>query len=342
MYLLKNKKDNNMVEILEDVFLENIDKIHHNQGQQAVFVMNNNEEILTQCINCVNPKCINIETKSIDCKLKYYPYDKSTNLCPMNAITKEDGSLPAIDYDLCINCGLCIKACPLGAIFFNDNGNIEISSSNGDLNTDLLADKTNLHENQINILSKIDHTGEIISTKNISKQLSILYSNIKSKVDLTDTNFSNKISDRVLNNIGVNSWISRKGDVYNRMDGVIKQFKQYGVLEIEFSEDSLGAIRTILDDISMLNHRYDVNSNLSLIIFLELPNNRQGFWQVSSDIYNVLGLKIKTVTLGYLFEHLWLLTDIDLTSDKLYLHEKCKYLYNKNQNESLGIYKPIK
>lgn len=36
--------------------------------------------------------------------------------CPAGAITQDKDGYPAIDKDLCIECGLCVKSCPMKAM----------------------------------------------------------------------------------------------------------------------------------------------------------------------------------------------------------------------------------
>lgn len=40
----------------------------------------------------------------------------SIQVCPVGAITQEGHSLPVIDEEKCIDCGKCVRFCPLGAI----------------------------------------------------------------------------------------------------------------------------------------------------------------------------------------------------------------------------------
>lgn len=42
-------------------------------------------------------------------------------VCPENAIEEIDGAI-IIDEDICIGCGLCRDACPIGAVHINESG----------------------------------------------------------------------------------------------------------------------------------------------------------------------------------------------------------------------------
>jgi ferredoxin len=40
--------------------------------------------------------------------------------CPMQAISQIDNGLPAIDPELCVECGICVEKCRMKAVFFEE------------------------------------------------------------------------------------------------------------------------------------------------------------------------------------------------------------------------------
>ena len=40
--------------------------------------------------------------------------------CPEDAIRKRDGGGVMVNYSKCIGCGLCVNACPIGAVMWDD------------------------------------------------------------------------------------------------------------------------------------------------------------------------------------------------------------------------------
>jgi Fe-S-cluster-containing hydrogenase component 2 len=40
----------------------------------------------------------------------------SVRVCPVNALSQQRYEAPAVDQDKCIECGKCVKFCPMGAL----------------------------------------------------------------------------------------------------------------------------------------------------------------------------------------------------------------------------------
>ena len=129
----------------------------------------------------------------------------------------------------------------------------------------------------------------------------------------------------------------------------------FGAVEIEFGRDTLDASRGILDDIAVLNTRYGIKkqNNRPLVICLQLPNIRQGYWQVIRDVKIVEGIKIETITIGALMYLLWNGCIFKPEDDQYYIdydnmdlrrilctQTKCKDI--SISKKKLGIMEPMK
>lgn len=57
------------------------------------------------CINCKNPKCMNV--------------------CPVEAISKNSNGLVLVDSNICIGCGECVKVCD--RMFFDNVASVAIN-----------------------------------------------------------------------------------------------------------------------------------------------------------------------------------------------------------------------
>ena len=40
----------------------------------------------------------------------------SLRVCPVGALTQVGNALPTVDEALCIDCGKCVRSCPMGAL----------------------------------------------------------------------------------------------------------------------------------------------------------------------------------------------------------------------------------
>ncbi len=58
------------------------------------------------CHQCAKPPCLEV--------------------CPVGAITKEDGGVVLVDEELCIGCGACVEACPFGEISLHPSKEVAI------------------------------------------------------------------------------------------------------------------------------------------------------------------------------------------------------------------------
>ena len=116
--------------------------------------------------------------------------------------------------------------------------------------------------------------------------------------------------------------MSRVGDVYTRMDAVYStnNFGSFGVIEVEFGKDTLDASRGVLDDIAVLNARYGIpkEKNDAVVVCLQLPNARQGYWQVIKDVLTVEKLPISTITVGALLILMWNMKSFNLKEHSYY------------------------
>lgn len=278
------------------------------------YIKNNPSELIfddditsctTGCLRCNNPKCMIFSETEIECTLlQNFPSDKDDGVCPVGAITKNtETGLPSIDKSTCIDCGVCIQRCPIGAIYYNgEEIVVNDSISTMQIKVPVTDNNIKVQNKQIKTLSLIEKQGTFI---NEGKKI---LEGIYKKLSKLPSNYHNNVVRSLLIGLGCNSAIRRIGDVYTRMDAVyVTQLGTFGVVEVEFGKDTLDASRGILDDIAVLNVRYGIQAinNNALVICLQLPNVRQGYWQVIKDIKTIIGLKINTITIGALMILLW-------------------------------------
>lgn len=271
--------------------------------------------------------------------------EKNLNVCPSNAIKSNYlTGFPEIDDSMCISCGLCVKRCPVGALYFSKELNIEITEFDEKYISE--SDETCTIK-QLEIIKKNFVKKELIPFDDRKKYVEFVYSKVYKKYNYTSPEFCNVLVKNLLTQLGYKVNLTRIGDVYNRMDGVISYDDESTIapLEIEFGEDSLSSIRSILDDIAMLNYKYNIYSKdmIPLIVFLQLPNKRQGFWQVVVDIDIVTGYNINSITLGVILLANIFNESLDLKSDSYHIKENNEEIqYIDKFDSKYAIFKPKK
>lgn len=274
-------------------------------GNECTWTMPDGSVHSSVCISCATQPCMKVDEKEqiID-SLIDFSADGNRLVCPVDAIewnTKSE--IPEIDVTVCIGCGLCAARCPVGALAV-DQGIAHLAKAEPSNDTTKLVpiNETTLalQESQLSNMPSIDFVFPILEDKAILE----VYANLNS---LSETQ-TNTFARATLNSLGAKAALSRQGDVHTRSDGIYSTIDNtFGPIEIEFGADSLDAVRAALDDIAVIRNRHDipVNEQEALVIVRFLPRERQGYWQVVSDISNILDLSIHTTTLGALLLLAW-------------------------------------
>ena len=329
MQIFKEKVNRQSVLILEEI--PTAFEIDHGTSATAHFKNEKKDHI--GCIGCLNPRCMYFFEDETECNCNgTFANDKSVNVCPVEAVTWDDLShTPIIDSKKCILCGICVSRCPVGALYFSSHESLMVDTTQSDIVeykklNDLIQIK---HAHQIEQLLKVQRFG--VSQKISDELFKIIYK----KLRYIKSNYHNIIGRNLLIALGCKCSMPRMGDVYTRMDAIYcSPSGSFGVVEIEFGKDTLDASRGILDDIAVLNSRYGVNkhNNKPIVICLQLPNIRQGYWQVVKDIKNVVGIKIGTITIGALMYLLWNGCKFEPENDRYYIDYD-----NRNLREILCV-----
>ncbi|MBT7557323.1 4Fe-4S binding protein [Candidatus Woesearchaeota archaeon] len=252
--------------------------------------LSNKMVIESACVQCSNASCMEIPINNdVFDSLKMSQTDL---LCPTNSIAYKDKEI-YIDSN-CIKCGLCISACPVGAIFFNENNDVEIRRA--DENFTLQNEKLTFDTQTIDVIHEQPSESE--------DAIRQIISNIQS---LTSKGpIMNKLVVKSFESIGFSTYITRSGDVNLRMDALSKEDDIYYPIEIEISAN-LDAPRDILDDVAVFCSRQNVSKDnvIGIIVLGEIPNKRTEYWELISDIESVTGVKIATIPIAALLTCVW-------------------------------------
>ncbi len=276
--------------------------IRYNPERGNEIVYGNGKSICAGCMNCVNPKCMRLKDEDVECaEFPEISHDMNRLVCPVNAIKSGSKSIE-IDEHKCIGCGLCVASCPIGAIYLK-NGKAKVSARDDSSHLILSVDSKGIKQQQDFIDSIIIDKREGIIQKESDQVLESIYKQIK-KMSQEEQNIMVR---NLLIRLGNHATLSRQGNVYMRMDGFYSNDKQSGVVEIETGADMLDVSRAILDDVAVVNVRYDIKkaNDHPVAVVLSLPNKRTDYWQVLKDIKNVIKMPIGTITFGALLMLLW-------------------------------------
>ncbi len=325
--------------------------IENQCGAPSLLSFSNGVKCRASCLNCQNPRCMWFTEQDVTCSVvNEFPGDRSLEVCPVKAIAWDQQSeTPVIDSSKCIQCGLCIRRCPVGAIYFDEQ--VNVCTAGNEMTTTVPANSTTaqLQEDLVHRLIGVGRRGPfILESDDVLRDVYSRLANVRS-------NDQNTVARNLLVGLGCSCAMRRIGDVYTRMDAIYtSQTGAFGAVEVEFGRDTLDASRGILDDIAVLHTRYSIpkGNNKALVICLQLPNARQGYWQVVRDITIVEGIRISTLSIGALLLLLWNNKDFDpnrvsyyVDYDDMDVRRIIEHQIGRRLNISekhLGILEPIK
>jgi ferredoxin len=285
--------------------------------KKSVVTFDNGKLDTLCCAKCLRPRCIFLDESEGSCEyLKDFSFEKSEKVCPVDAIKIDDeDGFPTINKEQCIKCGACVRRCPFGSLYFDSDLCVNKTKSKYQAETPLNNETIVSHNQNIRTALKATKNGTML------KENRALFTQIYSSLSSLKPHAQNYVVRNILIALDCECSLRRIGDVYTRMDAVYACKNNKGPIEIEYGRDSLDASRAILDDLAVLNVRYSlpIKNAHPLVVFLTLPNARQGYWQVVKDIKRVESIKINTISIGALFLMNWHFVDLNASGIDFYL-----------------------
>lgn len=267
--------------------------------QPATAVLTNGSRAPGSCLRCAEPPCMTYASAALPDAFAHFPASPNPNVCPTDAISwPDEAAAPSVAEDQCIGCGLCAVRCPAGAIHIS--AETGLASLNDEPNALFrLAPVPAPSPAPLGFSSSM--AGRVADEGSVA--LTALPDRIAAVVG-----FDKEVLARnLLRQAGWHCWTRRPGDTNVRLDALFTGYGMVGVAEVETRGDILEVPRRLLDDLAVLESRYQLAHRdlLPLAVLLELPNNRSEYWRVITDVHRVLDVRLRTVTLGALCVLVW-------------------------------------
>ncbi|GAW87646.1 conserved hypothetical protein [Bathymodiolus platifrons methanotrophic gill symbiont] len=265
--------------------------VQYMDQEPSKLTLSDESTINSSCLNCYDLNCLTLENNSI--VMDELSSSQTNILCPTEAIFLNESGEVEINVQDCIGCGLCVVSCPVGAIYIGKEDVAIINRKN----------------------QSMEFSDEPFQVKCIVKSSPAIQENekklrkiIKLINELPDrTSVLNKLVCKSLQLTGLDTNLTRQGDVNLRMDAVSIDINNNHILvEIEHTAN-LDSPRDILDDVAVFCSRYDIDKSKAsgLIVLTELPNKRTEYWELITDIEKVVKVKIATLPLSSLLALTW-------------------------------------
>lgn len=280
-------------------------------GEPTTILLGDGRAGAGSCLGCGSPPCIEKHPAELALAgaLDAYPGDPSLDVCPTRAIEWDsEGAVATVSAGDCIGCGLCISRCPYGAISLKDGLVAQVETSDPD---GLVVREAGQGDH-----STPERKGKIASLQAPAAE------NLPATVGTLPDAKATLLVRNLLNEVGFNARVRRRGDTNMRIDAVgFSRSERPFVAEIEFSGGVLESPRALLEDVAVLHARYgySVADIDSISIILAFPNVRSEYYQVIRDIEAVLGLRCRTITVGALVALLWTCSRLDGFSDDAFV-----------------------
>ena len=295
------------------------------------------------CIHCINPPCLEYAEGEIELEIfKEFPSDGTLEVCPTKAISwPQESDSPTIDSAACISCGICVRRCPVAAIYLDPD---ETTAVLNDLPNRyfILKDQEVSETTQeflFEMFSQVPESGIFISEDDdILQRFFDKFKSVTTE-QKHSSQFPNHLVRNLILEVGIKALMRRRGDAYLRMDIVFEQSeKKLGTCEVELGDDVLDAPRNLLDNVAVLVSRYKIKKNniMPLVVTLSLPNQRSEYWRVIKDIKQVLNLQINSLTIGMLVLLVWNRIKVSIDSQEMLYADSDMYTLRSQFEYILG------
>ena len=239
------------------------------------------------CLRCDEPPCQSVASTS----------DRGTSLCPTDAINSMQSNGIQIDEVACISCGLCLLACPAGAIVSRDLGRGAVyvqPPARQSMPAALGSNKSALSE----ILIAYEDVSDLIEAS--SERL------VFSAFDLTQRSFY-RLVEGLFRLAGFDVSPGNSGDTSSRFDLLLLDDRDCIPVEVKSRTETqfinVKSVQQALENKIVLDSRAYPSrvESASLVVGWDYPPARSEVTELVDDIYSAFGISIGLISMKALY-----------------------------------------
>ena len=245
------------------------------------------------CVSCPDHSCL---TSAVDGNSS----GSTEGLCPANAIDLNPLSGTAQITNDCFGCGLCVLACPVGAIGIEE-GQALVGKIEDRYLREVDPEDFDIWLDRLTIMGP-DHESSLRAVNDV----------VARSAPLRGSAFY-LLTEKVLRSIGIDARMSNMGDTSQRIDLVVSTPHGRVPVEIKSATETpiinAKSIQQAVENkltISRMDGLEVLNQLSTWVIGYEYPPDRTQHLNLVEDIYRVYGISVGLLSIRTLFEYSFL------------------------------------
>jgi Fe-S-cluster-containing hydrogenase component 2 len=265
----------------------------------TVWVSQDGAQYAAVCLACPDLPCARLAESEVTADLGIETsHTPNAEACPTSAVQQSDDGLASIDGDLCIQCGVCVTRCPVGAIWTDEPGQPPMLSERSDV--PIQPEVTDFAVARERLSRSLPYAACPIEPGTMIAQCEAVLYGVRRSAD--PGALIRALVRNALQAAGVPVQLKNMGDNSAPCEVLARTPSALLAIEIQPSRDEISGVRRLLAAAARLESRYGMARDelVPLLVLESLPNSRAGLYELLEDVESRLGLHVRVLTVAML------------------------------------------